>query len=92
MSTWVGTYEPDLPFAKTQVKYITAVYWAVETLTTVGFGDYAPQGPTEKFVLLIIMLFNMGITAYILGNVTLLATKQDSVTAQYAGPGWGDID
>jgi hypothetical protein len=32
---------------------------------------------------MLVMLFNMGITAYILGNMTLIATKSDAATAEF---------
>lgn len=32
---------------------------------------------------MLVMLFNMGVTAYILGNMTLIATKSDAATAEF---------
>jgi voltage-gated potassium channel len=40
-----------------------SVYWAIVTLTTVGYGDIAPQSPLGQFVASIIMIMGYGIIA-----------------------------
>ncbi|MEN9935292.1 MAG: hypothetical protein RLZZ387_1871 [Chloroflexota bacterium] len=49
----------------------TSIYWAVVTLTTVGYGDIAPQTPLGKAVAVIVMLLGYGIIAVPTGIVTL---------------------
>lgn len=39
----------------------TSVYWAIVTMTTVGYGDIAPASPLGKFVAALIMLFGYAI-------------------------------
>ncbi|MEO0531030.1 MAG: ion transporter [Planctomycetota bacterium] len=39
----------------------TSVYWAIVTMTTVGYGDIAPMSPLGKFVAALIMLFGYAI-------------------------------
>lgn len=39
----------------------TSVYWAVVTMTTVGYGDIAPVTPLGKFMAALIMLFGYAI-------------------------------
>jgi voltage-gated potassium channel len=46
------------------------VYWAVVTLTTVGYGDVAPQTPFGQFVASIVMVMGYGIIAIPTGIVT----------------------
>ena len=41
----------------------TSVYWAVVTLTTVGFGDITPVSPFGKFLASLIMLMGYGLIA-----------------------------
>lgn len=49
----------------------TSVYWAVVTLTTVGYGDIAPQTPLGKGLAVIVMLLGYGIIAVPTGIVTI---------------------
>lgn len=47
------------------------VYWAVVTLTTVGFGDITPQTTTGQFLAAIIMLMGYGMIAVPTGIVSV---------------------
>jgi voltage-gated potassium channel len=48
----------------------TSVYWAVVTLTTVGYGDISPQSPLGRFLAVLVMLMGYGIIAVPTGIVT----------------------
>lgn len=47
-----------------------SVYWCIVTLTTVGFGDIAPQTPFGQFLAAIIMVLGYGIIAVPTGIVS----------------------
>ncbi len=47
-----------------------SIYWAIVTITTVGYGDISPATPWGKFVASIIMLMGYGIIAVPTGIVT----------------------
>lgn len=81
--TWIADKAPHLPNATLSEQYVTSVYWSFTTLTTVGYGDFSPVHISERIVCMIVMIINVGLSAYILGNMTLLATKQDAKTAMY---------
>lgn len=49
----------------------TGVYWAIVTLTTVGYGDLAPQTPFGKFIASFIMIMGYGIIAVPTGIVSV---------------------
>jgi voltage-gated potassium channel len=49
----------------------TSVYWAVVTLTTVGYGDIAPKTALGKALAVVVMLLGYGIIAVPTGIVTL---------------------
>lgn len=47
-----------------------AVYWAITTVTTVGFGDIAPKTDVGRFIASLMMLLGWGILAVPTGIVT----------------------
>ena len=47
-----------------------SIYWAIVTITTVGYGDIAPATPLGKFIASFIMLLGYGILAVPTGIVT----------------------
>lgn len=49
----------------------TSVYWAVVTLTTVGYGDIAPRTPIGQAVASLVMILGYGIIAVPTGIVTV---------------------
>ena len=52
-----------------------SVYWAIVTLTTVGFGDIAPQTPLGQLIASVIMILGYGIIAIPTGIVSSEMTK-----------------
>ncbi|MCL7754193.1 ion transporter [Polaribacter sp. Z022] len=52
-----------------------SVYWAIVTLTTVGYGDIAPNTPLGQLIASIIMILGYGIIAIPTGIVTSEMTK-----------------
>ena len=51
------------------------VYWAIVTLTTVGYGDISPQTPLGQFVASLIMIIGYGIIAVPTAIVTAEMTQ-----------------
>lgn len=49
----------------------TSIYWAIVTLTTVGYGDLSPQTPAGKAIASLAMLLGYGIIAVPTGIVTM---------------------
>jgi len=56
-----------------------SVYWAIVTLTTVGYGDIAPHTPIGQFIASIIMIMGYGIIAIPTGIVTTEMAKANTV-------------
>ena len=52
-----------------------SVYWAIVTLTTVGYGDIAPITPLGQFIASLIMIMGYGIIAIPTGIVSAEMTK-----------------
>jgi voltage-gated potassium channel len=53
-----------------------SVYWAITTMTTVGFGDIAPKTDLGRFIASLIMLMGWGVLAVPTGIVTAEMTSQ----------------
>ncbi len=49
----------------------TSIYWAIVTLTTVGYGDISPQTPLGQMLAALIMITGYGIIAVPTGIVTV---------------------
>ena len=52
-----------------------SVYWAIVTLTTVGFGDIAPQTPLGQLIASVIMILGYGVIAIPTGIVSSEISK-----------------
>lgn len=52
-----------------------SVYWCIVTLTTVGFGDIAPETPVGQLIATVIMILGYGIIAVPTGIVSAEYTK-----------------
>jgi len=56
----------------------TSVYWAIVTLTTVGYGDISPITPLGQFLASFVMILGYGIIAVPTGIVTAELTKKNN--------------
>lgn len=55
-----------------------SIYWAIVTLTTVGYGDLSPNTPLGQFIASFVMILGYGIIAVPTGIVTSEMSKQDA--------------
>jgi len=62
--------------------YACAVYWAVTTLTTVGYGDISAHNQSEIISCCIVMVIGIFIYSYIIGSLTNLLQNLDSRKAK----------
>jgi len=60
-----------------------SIYWAIVTLTTVGFGDIAPQTPLGQLIASVIMILGYSIIAIPTGIVSSEMTKSESDNKDY---------
>jgi len=54
----------------------TSIYWAIVTLTTVGYGDISPQSPLGQFLASCIMIMGYGLIAVPTGIYSAEMTRQ----------------
>ena len=61
---------------------IRQVYFAFTTLSTVGFGDYAPRSDVERMVCSFILMFGVSIFSYFMGNFIEILDKYNNLNAE----------
>ncbi|KAK6147719.1 hypothetical protein DH2020_018631 [Rehmannia glutinosa] len=82
-NTWIGKDMPDFLQRSLWIRYVTSIYWSITTLTTVGYGDFHAENTREMIFNIFYMLFNLGLTAYLIGNMTNLVVHGTSKTRQF---------
>ncbi|KAG5243418.1 potassium channel AKT [Salix suchowensis] len=82
--TWIRAARGD-NFLEQSIwrRYVTSIYWSITTLTTVGYGDLHPVNTREMGSYIFYMLFNLGLTAYLIGNMTSLVVPGTSRTRRF---------
>ncbi|KAI3973266.1 hypothetical protein MKW92_022608 [Papaver armeniacum] len=81
--TWLGASFGDFHEVSLGIRYVTAVYWSTTTLSTVGYGDVHPVSTPEMIFDVFYMLFNLGLTSYLIGNMTTLVVRETSRTRKF---------
>jgi hypothetical protein len=56
---------------------IISAYYALTTLSTVGYGDYYPISSPERLVAVIVMLIGVAFFSYIMGNFIEILSNYD---------------
>ncbi|TKY74702.1 Potassium channel AKT1 [Spatholobus suberectus] len=81
-STWLSLVS-DNNQQNVWSRYVTSMYWSIVTLSTVGYGDLHPVNTREMVFDILYMLFNLGLTSYLIGNMTNLVVHGTSRTRKY---------
>eukprot|EP01045_Picozoa_sp_COSAG04_P007001 COSAG04_NODE_356_length_16034_cov_11.195168_3_plen_425_part_00 len=77
-------YSESMCREPTQVtRYMTAVYWALMTISTVGFGDIYPTTDWEKLWAVVTMLFGALVFAAITGSLSARFTSEKGTEQVY---------
>jgi len=78
--TWVA--KKEISDENNSIKYLYSVYWALQTLTTVGYGDIPADTNAEKIVCIGWMVFGVGFYSFTIGNLSSFITTIDAKGAQ----------
>lgn len=81
--TWIGAVIPNFKETSLWIRYISAIYWSITTMTTVGYGDLHAVNTMEMIFIIFYMLFNLGLTAYLIGNMTNLVVEGTRRTMEF---------
>jgi voltage-gated potassium channel len=66
-------------------QYIRALYWAITTVATIGYGDYCPNHDDNAQIIftMVVQVFGVGMYGYIIGNVSSLIANLDVARANF---------
>jgi len=64
-------------------QYIASIYWAITTMSTIGFGDIVPVSTSERLVALVCMLLGAAIFAYGITQMCALVANLNASDAQF---------
>lgn len=81
--TWIGASNPNFRETGLWIRYISSMYWSITTMTTVGYGDLHAVNTAEMVFIIVYMLINLGLTAYIIGNMTNLVVEGTRRTMEF---------
>ena len=73
---WVYRYHLDS--SPRYVQYISAMYWAFSTLTTVGYGDISARTPQEQTFSMLMMLVGVTWYAFIVSSMSTIMSSFDA--------------
>ncbi|XP_062164215.1 potassium channel AKT1-like isoform X4 [Alnus glutinosa] len=81
--TWIALILQNFHDQSLSIRYVTSVYWSITTLTTTGYGDLHATNTREMIFDIFYMLFDLGLTSYIIGNMTNLVVHGTSRTRKF---------
>ncbi|MFY1069106.1 potassium channel family protein [Enterococcus sp. AD013-P3] len=70
LSAALYSYAENAPF-------IDSFWWALVTVTTVGYGDISPHSPLGKFAAILLMFLGIGFIGLLTSTITDYFNKQD---------------
>ncbi len=62
--------------------YIKSFYWALTTLTTIGYGDIVPHDNTGRIFTCFIMIIGVGMYGIVIGNISRMLASADRYKEQ----------
>lgn len=79
---WIFLH-PDKMKVNLQDEYITSLYWCIQTITTVGYGDIVLSTIPQRIYAMMVMLFGVGVYGFVIGNVANILLKRDPARMQF---------
>jgi hypothetical protein len=79
-STWV--YRKEIIDMSIENQYLYAFYWASQTLTTVGYGDFGAENNSELVISILWMGIGGAFYAIVVGSLTSVMIESNQIEDQ----------
>jgi voltage-gated potassium channel len=63
--------------------YLKSIYWAVTTITTIGYGDITPVTNSQIVFTMFVEIIGVGTYGYLIGKMASFFTKKDPAKSRY---------
>jgi voltage-gated potassium channel len=87
LAHWISCFWIHLiginPMYDDYTNYIRAIYWAVTTLTTIGYGDITPEQNNEMIFTMFVQFLGVALYGYIISSISKILLKEDPAKEQY---------
>ncbi|EKX41175.1 hypothetical protein GUITHDRAFT_74855, partial [Guillardia theta CCMP2712] len=82
---WLSAYDEELAQSKSRdvEKYVVSLYWALTTVSTLGYGDVLPVTNDERIYTVFTILIGVVVFAFSLGNITTLMTQSEGARLHF---------
>lgn len=72
---WLEAYDPELVNSPAWERYTVSLYWAIITISTMGYGDVLPVNTNERIFSIGVALIGAVVFSYSMGNITSLISQ-----------------
>ena len=77
--------DPAFPYEiPLRSRYVAALYWAITTITTVGYGDILPGSDVERAFAMFAMLVGGSFYGYVISVIASIVASSDANSREYA--------